>query len=82
MKDYGIIYGATEPQQVEITPNSVFIASEIEPYSDSFDNYSTQGYKYHYIEYTKDEYLLQQSNSIAALQEELQAAKVLLGVDE
>ena len=34
------------------------------------------------MEYTKDEYLLQQSNNIAALQEELQAAKILLGVDE
>lgn len=82
MKDYGIIYGATEPQPIEITPNSVFIASDIEPYSNNFDSYSVSGYKYHYIEYTKDEYLLQQSNSIASLQEELQAAKVLLGVDE
>lgn len=82
MKDYGIIYGATEPQPIEITSNSVFIASDIEPYTKNFDNYSLQGYKYHYVEYTKDEYLLQQSNSIASLQEELQAAKVLLGVDE
>lgn len=82
MKDYGIIYGATEPAPIEITPNSVFIASDIQPYEESFDNYSLNGYKYHYVEYTKDEYLLQQSNNIAALQEELQAAKILLGVDD
>ena len=82
MKDYGIIYGATEPAPIEITPNSVFIASDIQPYEESFDNYSLNGYQYHYVEYTTDEYLLQQSNNIAALQEELQAAKILLGVDE
>jgi hypothetical protein len=29
MKDYGIIYGATEPAPIEITPNSVFIASDV-----------------------------------------------------
>lgn len=81
MKDYGTIYGATEPQPIEITSNSVFIASNIEPYTEQFDSYTLQGYKYDYKEYSKDEYLLQQSANITSLQEELAATKILLGVE-
>lgn len=81
MKNYGIVSGATEPQTIEITPTSVFIASNIQPYEQEIDGHTISGYKYNYIEYSKDEYLLQQTNSIAALQEELAAAKVLLGVE-
>ena len=81
MKNYGVIYGTTEPQPIEITATSVFIASNIEPYEEQIDDTTISGYKYNYIEYTKDEYLLQQTNDIATLQEELAAAKVLLGVE-
>lgn len=81
MKNYGTVYGSTEPQAIEITPTSVFIASNIEPYEQTVNNKTISGYKYNYIEYSKDEYLLQQTNSIAALEEELAAAKVLLGVE-
>lgn len=81
MKDYGIIYGSVEPQAVEITPNAVFVASNVEPYNEEIDNHLISGYKYNYKEYTKDEYLLQQTAALAALQEELQAAKILLGVE-
>ena len=81
MKDYGVIYGATEPPHIEITSNSVFIASNIEPYEEVIDDHTVDGYKYNYKEYTKDEYLLQQSANIASLQEELAATKILLGVE-
>ncbi len=81
MKDYGVVYGSIEPQTVEITPTSVLIASNIESYEQEVDGHTISGYKYNYIEYSKDEYLLQQTNNIAALQEELAAAKVLLGVE-
>lgn len=81
MKDYGIIYGSVEPQAIEITSNSVFVASNVTPYQEEIDGHSISGYKYNYIEYSKDEYLLQQTNNINALQEELAAAKVLLGVE-
>lgn len=81
MKNYGIVYGSTEPQAIEITPNSVFIATNVEPYEEQIDDITVSGYKYNYIEYSKDEYLLQQTNNINALQEELAAAKVLLGVE-
>lgn len=81
MKNYGIVYGSTQPQAIEITPTSVFIASNVEPYEEIIDDKTISGYKYNYVEYSKDEYLLQQTNSIAALEEELAAAKVLLGVE-
>lgn len=81
MKNYGTIYGSIQPQAIEMTPTSVFIASNITPYEQEIEGHNITGYKYDYIEYTKDEYLLQQSTSIAALQEELAAAKVLLGVE-
>ena len=81
MKNYGIVYGSVEPQAIEITPTSVFIASNIEPYEEQIDDITISGYKYNYVEYSKDEYLLQQTNNINALQEELAAAKVLLGVE-
>lgn len=81
MKDYGIIYGTTEPSAIEITSNAVFIASDIEPYQEVIDEHTIQGFKYNYKEYTKDEYLLQQSVDIASLQEELAATKILLGVE-
>lgn len=81
MKDYGIIYGSVEPQAIEVTPTSVFIATNIEPYETETDEHIVSGYKYNYVEYSKDEYLLQQTNSINALQEELSAAKILLGVE-
>lgn len=81
MKNYGIVYGSTEPQAIEITPTSVFIASNVEPYEEQIDNITISGYKYNYVEYSKDEYLLQQANNLVELQEELAAAKVLLGVE-
>ena len=81
MKDYGVIYGTVEPQPIEITATSVFIASNVEPYEEEVGEHTVSGYKYNYKEYSKDEYLLQQAASIASLQEELAAAKVLLGVE-
>lgn len=81
MKNYGIVYGATEPQPIEITSTSVFTASNIEPYTQVIEDKTVSGYRYEYTEYSKDEYLLSQAASIASLQEELAAAKVLLGVE-
>lgn len=67
MKDYGIIKGSAEPQSIEITPTSVLVASNVEPYTEEIEGHTMSGYTYHYIEYTKDEFLLQQNASIAEL---------------
>lgn len=81
MINYGRIKGQVEPPEIEMTNTSVFIASNIEPYTETIDDVTINGYEYDYVSYTKDEYLLQQNQSIRALQEELAAAKVLLGVE-
>ena len=81
MKQHGKVYSSIEPQAIEMTENAVFIASNIEPYTKEIDGHTQSGYQYNCTEYSKDEYLLYQSNKIATLEQELAAAKILLGVD-
>ena len=71
MIDYGIQYSTSEPKRVEMTPDAVFVASEITPYSKEIEGRLMKGFQYRYIQYTKDEFLLQQSADIATLQEQL-----------
>lgn len=83
MKDYGIVKSNNRPQEIEITENSVIIASNIEPYEEQdFNGQTVSGYKYNYKVYTKDEYLMLNIQSIQELEDELSAAKVLLGLEE
>lgn len=81
MINHGIQYSVTQPQPVEVTSNAVFIATNISPYSKEIEGHTVSGYQYNYKQYTLAEYLVLQNANIALLQEELQAAKVLLGVD-
>jgi len=84
MKDFGIVKGSNRPQEIEITSNNVFVATNIQEYTETIDGRETSGYKYNYVCYPKDEYILlmaQNQTDIAALREELEAAKVLLGVE-
>ena len=81
MINHGIQYSTDRPQAIEMTTDSVFVATNITPYSKEIEGHTIEGYQYNYIQYTKDEYLLEQLASITSLQEELQAAKILLGVD-
>lgn len=85
MIDYGKVRGAVRPNEIEMTNTKVFVASNIVPFEQNFGEESISGYEYDYKEYTKDEYiqLLNDTNAqaIAALQEELAAAKILLGVE-
>ena len=85
MINYGRIKSTAYPKELEITQNNVFIASNITEYTENLDERIITGYEYNYIAYTKDEYiqLLNTTNAqaIAELQEELAAAKILLGVE-
>lgn len=88
MKDYGKQRGSVSPQPIEITETSVLIATNIQPYTDTINDQIIQGYEYNYVEYSKDEYidlLIQKEdvnhNKIEQLEEELAAAKILLGVE-
>ena len=81
MKVYQKLRSSVRPQDIEITANSVIIASDITEYEETINGYTLSGYEYKGTEYTKDEYLALQFSKIASLQEELAAAKVLLGVE-
>lgn len=75
------VRSSTRPQEIEFTQNYVLVASNITPYEEEFDGHTNSGYEYECTQYTKDEYMLAQANKINALEEELSAAKILLGVD-
>jgi len=84
MINYGKVKSSVRPQEIEMTIDKVFVASNIEEYQETIDGRETNGYQYDYICYTKDEYILlmaQNNADVAALREELEAAKILLGVE-
>ena len=74
-----------EPSPIQILNNKVMLTFNVHPYQETIDGYEIEGYEYDCDIYSKDEYLLviaQQANHIAQLEDELAAAKILLGVDE
>ena len=75
------IRSSVRPNDVEFTPNSVLVASNITPYNEVVDGRTLSGFEYECTEYSKDEYLLVQAGKVASLEEELAAAKILLGVE-
>ena len=81
MINYGKVKGATRPKEIDITATSVFIASNIEFYTEVIEGESIQGYEYDYVEYDKDEYIQLLYSQSKQLAEELAAAKILLGVE-
>lgn len=84
MKIYNPVYADIEPSAIEITKDKVFIANNIEQVERSHEGIVEQCYKFSLTEYEKDEYIAimaQKSADIAALQEELEAAKIILGVE-
>ena len=85
MINYGRVRSSNRPEELEITDTSVFIASNIEEYSNTYDGITVNGYEYDYVAYTKDEYLttvaIQNMHAITELQDELEATKILLGVE-
>ena len=75
------VRSSVQPQEVTVLANSVLVASNITPYEEEVDDKIITGYEYDCTEYSKDEYLVLQTEKVAALEQELQAAKILLGVD-
>lgn len=84
MKIYDPTYAYIEPPKIDITNTKVFIADNIQEIEREIENDIVHCYQYTLTEYDKDEYLAilsQNQQDIAALQEELRAAKILLGVE-
>lgn len=69
------------PSEITFTATSVLVASNITPYEENVDDKVLRGYEYDCTEYSKDEYMTLQAQAIASLSEQLQATKILLGVD-
>ena len=81
---YQDVKSSSAPQKIEITGQKVFIADNIREYSEDFGEYVVNGYLFDYSIYDKNEYILklaQEQTDVAALREELEATKILLGVE-
>ena len=85
MTNLGTTYSTEKPNAIEITDKKVFVAENIQPYEIEQDfGVQVSGYQFNLTEYDKDEYILlmaQQVAKVDALEDELAAAKILLGVD-
>lgn len=75
------VRSSKRPSVIEFTPTSVLVASDIIPYEEEIDGHTLSGFEYNCTEYSKDEYLAYQNERIAELAQQLEAAKILLGVD-
>lgn len=85
MINYGRVKSTQIPPSVEITPNYVYVASNLETLVDLTDELEETIYVYDYVSYTKDEYInvisAENAQAISELSDELAATKILLGVD-
>ena len=81
MMNLGRVRGNDRPQEIKITNSSVFIASNIQSYEETIDEHYVTGFEYDLIQYSKDEYLLLLAKQNSELVDELQATKILLGVE-
>lgn len=80
MKAYTKIHCKNNPSPIEITATQVFVNKNIIPY----ETEDFKGFEYDVDVYDKDEYIVllaQNQQDIAALREELEAAKIILGVE-
>ena len=81
MKVYSGIYSNTKPVEIDIYPSKVYVASDIQEVTRKAEGMEENCYLYTLTEYDKDEYLVKTQADFATLQEELRAAKILLGVE-
>lgn len=79
------IHSNGQPDSIQLINDKIYIPSNIHLYNETIEGHTIEGYEYDCDIYTKDQYLIliaQQAQHIAQLQDELAAAKILLGVDE
>lgn len=84
MKIYEETYSMARPPEIETTATKVFVSTNIEEVVIEVEETTINCFSYTLIEYDKDEYLdilFKQQTDINALREELEAAKILLGVE-
>jgi len=54
----GTQYSTIAPKPIEITTDTVFLATNIRPYEKEIEGRTVGGYAYECIQYTKDEYIV------------------------
>jgi len=79
MKDYGLVRSTIRPQPLVIDELSVWEHTDITPVT---ENEGTEqefvGFEYRMVQYSKDEYILLQTEENASLQEQLTDTQVAL----
>ena len=70
MKDYGIVEGSTKPEEKIVDEYSVWVNTDITQTAD--------GWEYHMVQYSKDEYLALMDEKNAALEEQLTDTQLAL----
>ena len=84
MKIYEQTYSMGRPPEIETTATKVFVSTDVEEVTLEVEESTINCFCYTLVEYDKDEYLdilFKQQTDINALREELEAAKILLGVE-
>lgn len=79
------IHSNGQPDSIQLINDKVYISTNVHTYNETKEGHLIEGYEYDCDIYTKDEYIIlmaQQTNRITQLEDELAAAKILLGVDE
>ena len=71
MKDYGVVHSTERPAEIQVTETSVFVASNIKQYTNTYDGYTENGYEYNYVGYDKDEYIQTMASENKVLEEQL-----------
>lgn len=73
MRDMGIVHGSREAAvPLVIGYDTVYVHTDIQEYQETMmDGEVTTGYKYHEIQYTKDEYLQIQADKQSKLEDNL-----------
>lgn len=85
MKHIQHVYSNGIPNAIEILNDQVYIPQNIHEFEQETLDGIITGYEYDCDIYSKDEYIVlmsQQTSRITELEDELAAAKILLGVDE
>lgn len=79
MIDYGRVRSTVKPEAIEIDDFSVWQHTDIQEVSENVGGeYDFHGYEYHMIQYTKDEFILQQAAEKEALQQQITDTQLAL----
>lgn len=79
MVDYGKVRSTVKPSTIEIDDYSVWKNTDVQ---EVFENIGQEnefiGYEFHMVQYTKDEFILNQSVEIASLSQEVTEAQLAI----